>query len=313
MREEIIYELKSIYRDTMHVRAFQFGSGKDSACIMGATRGNEIQPLYVCSRLIRALREEERKGHFASGRSVMVIPTVNSYSMNVGKRFWPTDNTDINRMFPGYIQGETTQRIAASIFERISRFEYGIQLASYYMPGYFTPHVRIMKTGYEKPDLARMFGLPYVILRQPMPYDTATLNYNWQIWNTPAFSVYTCTADQIDENSADIGVEAVLNFLRAAGILLGEAERSSNSKIVGYESLIAVCTSKAGLFRRLVDLDQEVHRGDVIASILDPYTGEELERILSPADAQVFFAHNQPLIYACSVLFKLVPLELTQG
>ncbi|HOO28285.1 MAG TPA: M14 family metallopeptidase [Lachnospiraceae bacterium] len=310
MREEIIYELKSIYREPMHVRAFRFGSGKDSVCIMGATRGNEMQPLYICSRLIRALREEERRHHFVKDRSVMVIPTINSYSMNVGKRFWPTDNTDINRMFPGYAEGETTQRIAAGIFERISRFEYGIQLASYYMPGYFIPHVRIMKTGYEEPDLARLFGLPYVMLRQPKPYNTATLNYNWQIWNTPAFSVYTCTADQIDEESADIGVKAVLNFLRAAGILRGEAEQGSDSRVVNYEALIAVSTSKAGLFRCLVDLNQEVHKGDVIASVLDPYTGEELERILAPADARVFFMHNQPLVYAYSVIFKLIPLDI---
>jgi predicted deacylase len=310
MRETIIYELKSIYRDPMRIRAFQFGGGKDSVCIMGATRGNEIQPLYICSRLVRALREEERKGHFAPDQSVTVIPTVNSYSMNVEKRFWPTDNTDINRMFPGYLQGETTQRIAASVFERISRFEYGIQLASYYMPGYFTPHVRIMKTGYERPDLARLFGLPYVMLRQPKPYDTATLNYNWQIWDTTAFSVYTSTADQIDESSADIGVDAVLNFLRAMGILLEEQKGNSDPKIVRYESLVAVSTQKAGLFRCFVSPNQEVHRGDVIASVLDPYTGEELECISAPVDARVFFAHNRPLTYSCSVLFKLIPLEL---
>lgn len=39
--------------------------------------------------------------------------------MNIKKRFWPTDNTDINRMFPGYDLGETTQRIAAGVFEVI--------------------------------------------------------------------------------------------------------------------------------------------------------------------------------------------------
>ena len=35
--------------------------------------------------------------------------------MNIGKRFWSADNTDINRMFPGYNLGETTQRIAAGV------------------------------------------------------------------------------------------------------------------------------------------------------------------------------------------------------
>ena len=33
-------------------------------------------------------------------------------------------------------------------------------------------------------DIARQFGLPYVVLRKVRPYDTTTLNYNWKIWET---------------------------------------------------------------------------------------------------------------------------------
>lgn len=55
--------------------------------------------------------------------------------MNIHKRFWPVDNTDVNRMFPGYDKGETTQRIAAGIFETVSGYDYGIQLASFYLRG----------------------------------------------------------------------------------------------------------------------------------------------------------------------------------
>lgn len=67
----------------------------------------------------------------------MAIPCVNYYSMNIGKRFWAMDNTDINRMFPGYDQGETTQRIADGLFREIKDYEFGIQLASFYQPGNF--------------------------------------------------------------------------------------------------------------------------------------------------------------------------------
>ena len=48
MREETIFELRALYRDSMRVRGFIFGDGEDSACVAGATRGNEIQQLYVC-------------------------------------------------------------------------------------------------------------------------------------------------------------------------------------------------------------------------------------------------------------------------
>lgn len=62
-----------------------------------------------------------------------------------------------------------------------------------------------MHTGFEDISLARGFGLPYVIIREPKPYDTTTLNYNWQIWETAAFSVYTGGTERIDYVSAEKG------------------------------------------------------------------------------------------------------------
>ncbi len=146
MREEIIFEIKSLYRESMRIRAYTFGEGEKSACIVGATRGNEVQQVYMCSRLVKRLAREEKAGHIAEGKSVTVIPCLNSYSMNIGKRFWPTDNTDINRMFPGYAAGETTQRVAAAVFDKSNDYEYGMQFASFYLPGLFLPHVKIIRT-----------------------------------------------------------------------------------------------------------------------------------------------------------------------
>lgn len=71
----------------------------------------------------------------------------------------------------------------------------------------------MMDTGYQNASLANLFGLPYVVIRQPQPIDTATLNYNWQIWNTNAFSVYTSATVQIDERAARMAVASVLRFL----------------------------------------------------------------------------------------------------
>ena len=79
----------------------------------------------------------ENHGFLQKGLSVTVIPSATPFSMNIGKRFWAMDDTDINRMFPGYDKGKTTQRIAAGLFEKLQGYEYGIQKASFYMPGEF--------------------------------------------------------------------------------------------------------------------------------------------------------------------------------
>lgn len=219
MKKEIVYTLKGLYREDFNIEGYKFGSGERSACIVGALRGNEMQQLYICSQLINTLKNLEAHGAITHNHEIFVIPCANSFSLNIGKRFWALDNVDINRTFPGDIHGDATKQISASIFERVKGYNYGIQFASFYMQGDFIPHVRMMETGFQSASLANLFGLPYVVIRRPKPMDTATLNYNWQMNGTNAFSIYTNSTDTIDEHSARQAVSSVLRFLTRMGIV----------------------------------------------------------------------------------------------
>lgn len=306
MRKERIYTLKNSYRDDMNIYGYHFGKGDKAACIVGAIRGNEVQQLYVCSQLVKALKALETKGAIVNGNEILIIPSVNHSSMNIGKRFWATDNTDINRMFPGYDQGETTQRIAAGVFATVQQYSYGIQFPSFYMEGDFVPHVRMMDTGFQNASLANLFGMPYVVVRKPKPVDTATLNYNWQVWNTNAFSVYTSATDRIDEPSARMAVASVLRFLTRMGILRYTSHSGYLSSVIREDDLTNVKSDLPGIFRRHVEPNVEVHRGEVLASVIDPMEGEVISQILSPTDGIVFFAHNAPLVMEGSVIFRII-------
>lgn len=307
MKKEVIYALRSIYRSEMNIYGYKFGEGEKACCIVGAIRGNEIQQVYVCSQLVKALKELEEKGAIVSGNEIMVIPSVNHYSMNIGKRFWAIDNTDINRMFPGYDLGETTQRIAGGLFECVSKYKYGVQFASFYMPGDFIPHVRMMDTGYcSSPSLASLFGLPYVVIRKPKPVDTTTLNYNWQVWDTNAFSLYTNATDTIDEVSARQAVVSVLRFLTRMGVIRYNSHNGYIASIIQEDELKVVRNKTAGIFRRRVNPGDEVAYGDILADIIDPYEGEVISQVLSPTDGIIFFAHNAPLTMETEVIFKIV-------
>jgi predicted deacylase len=309
MEEKLLFELNSVYRDNMRILGYCFGEGDKSACVVGATRGNEVQQVYICSQLIKIFTQLEAQGKIKAGKSIMVIPTVNSYSMNIGKRFWPIDNTDINRMFPGYSLGETTQRIAAAVFDQICDYEYGIQFASFYMKGNFIPHVRMMKTGYEDVEIAKDFGLPYVFSRDAKPYDTTTLNYNWQIWNTKAFSVYTNETDSIDLESAREAINAVLSFLNKRHIIDYRCHEGYISELIDGESLVNVKADVAGIFIRYAGVNSRVQRGEVLAEMLDPYKGTRIESIKAPTSGIVFFHANQPIIYSQTTLFRIIPTD----
>ncbi len=306
MNKEVIYTLKSPYRDDMRISGYKFGSGAKTACIVGAIRGNEIQQLYACSQLIKVLKKLEKQGNIRKNTEILVIPCVNPHSMNIGKRFWSMDNSDINRMFPGNKSGLTTERIAGGVFEKVKGYTYGIQFASFYMPGQFIPHIRMMETGRHSPSLANLFGLPYVVIRKPRPYDVMTLNYNWQLFETNAFSLYTNATDKIDEESANHAVVAVLRFLTRMGAIKYTCHSGYIASILKEDDLCSVKTECGGIYRMIKKPGQSVERGDVLGEILHPYEGEVISKIIAPTDGIIFFAHTLPTVMENVVAYKII-------
>lgn len=306
MKERTIFTMKAPYREDYEIKGYSFGKGDPAACILGPVRGNEIQQLYICSQLVKALRELEKNNCISNNKEILVIPGANYYSMNVGKRFWPFDNMDINRKFPGNDYGETTRRIAYGLMERIKDYSYGIQFSSFYMSGDFVPHIRMMETGYQNTSLANLFGLPYVLVRKPMPIDTKTINYNWQDEMTAAFSVYTNKTSVIDEKSAKQAVAAVLRFLTRMGTIKYESHSGFISHIILEEDLSNVTCETGGIFKGLVKTGEEVHYNQPMAEIIDPYVGEVKNVIRAGTEGIVFFAHTDPLIGEGDIAYQLI-------
>lgn len=85
MKLEEIIAMSTDYREDNRIKAYVFGHGKKAAAIIGAMRGNEYQQLYICSQLIRILTRLEERGAIVSGKQIMVIPSLNAHSSNIGK------------------------------------------------------------------------------------------------------------------------------------------------------------------------------------------------------------------------------------
>lgn len=306
MFEEKLYSLEGIYREDFHITGFRFGHGEAAACIVGSLRGNEYQQTYICSQLIKELKKLEEHGQIATNKQILVIPCLNQYAMNIERRFWPLDDSDINRKFPGVIHGDTTQQIAAEILDIIKGYTYGIQLTSFYMPGKFVPHVRMMETGFQNPSLANLFGLPFVVIRKPKPMDTTTLNYNWQMNGTSAFSLYTNCTDNIDDVSARQSVASILRFLTRMGVIKYNNHSGYIAEVINEDDLLPILSKSAGLYRRLSEPGDPVYRGDVIGEIIDPYSGEIISQVVSPTEGLIFFAHTEPTVMEDAVVFRVI-------
>lgn len=309
MKKDVLFTVPSYFREDMNIMAYRFGKGERSCAVVGALRGNEVQQLYVCARLIATLREIEKDGGIMPGKSVMIIPTAVSFSMNVGTRLWAPENMDVNRRFPGDDHGSTTERIAGALMDRLRLYRYGIQLTSFYQAGSFVPHVRMMDTGRQNPELASEFGLPYVYVRTPRAADQTTLNYAWQLAGTQAFSLYAGKTDEIDETAAEQTLRAIIRFLGSRGVIRSDATPGHHSTIITNDDVISVSSGCAGLLRRVKFAGAHVRRGEQIAFILNPLDGSVRETLKTPVTGMLFFVQDGPFITERSPVFEVLSTQ----
>ncbi len=309
MKKETLFTIDALpYRQPIPVYGYYFGTSAKTLAVMGAIRGDEIQQMYTAARLIKRLSRMEQEGRLSGECGILVIPCAGQFSMNVGHRFWPLDNTDINRMFPGYDAGETTQRLAARIFDALKGYHWGIHLTSLYLPGDFVPHIRIMDTGFQKNDDGLGFGLPYLVIRKPHPYDTTTLNYNWQIWETNTFSLYTRATDSIDEKSAEEAVDSILRFLTGRKMILADDRLPTGwmTQQLNEQELLTVHNKTSGILLLRHKPCDRITRNETIAWIIDPYTSEIREELHSPTDGVIFFARHAQILPSHTIVFRII-------
>jgi len=306
MKKDVILSVPSYFRDDMNVMGYRFGKGEKTCAVMGALRGSEVQQLYVCARLVAFLREVERDGGIMPGKSVLVVPTAISLPMNVGDRLWSPENMDINRRFPGNSEGATTERIAAALFDKLKAYKYGVHLTSFYQPGEFVPHVRMMKTGRQNPELGREFGLPYIYVRTPRISDQTTLNYCWQLAGTQAYSLYAGQTKEINEEAAEQTLRAIVRFLNRRGVIRSDVASGGVSSIITNDDLLTVSSSAAGLLRRVKHAGAHVRRGEQLAFIINPLDGSVKEVLKTPVTGMLFFIQEGPFVTEHSPVFQVL-------
>ena len=274
----------------------QHGDSPKRVCIVTGTHGDELEGQYVCFRLNQIIRAQLER----LNGTVEIYPALNPLGIDSITRGIPTFDLDMNRIFPGDPQG--------AMPEQIKGYTYGIQLASFYISGDFVPHVRLMRTGYEDTKGAKLFGMPYITLRKPLPFDTTLLNYNWQIWETKAYSLYGGMNDGVESPVTAEMIGTILRFAQRIGLtrkpVVGIPD--FNPQVIDESSFCSVRTPQAGIFYRLKGARAKVQEGEPLARIIDPYEGSVRAEITSPTDGIIFFAHNKPLALANTLLFNIL-------
>ena len=304
-----ILRIESLSRAPLVIEGYLFkGTNKiaPKIAIVGAMEGESILPLYCASTMVDFFKNKIDKKNIKG--DVLIIPSINHYALNIGKRFWPLDNTDINMMFPGYELGETTQRIAKKVFDAISGYDYGIILERRPDPATCLPYIKLYKSGYEDLESAKRFGFKMIHHRTMKSIDTVTLQYNWQLWGTKAFSIMCPSDNQVDKKIASQINQAMIRFMDNKKILNYHIFNGYESTVIDRNSIEVVKSPRSGIFISKELPGNYVSKDQVIGEIVHSLEGDVIHQFLAPCNGMITCFYSNSLIYEHAVAFRIAKI-----
>ncbi len=304
-----ILRIESLSRAPLVVEGYLFkGTNPKSPkiAIIGAMEGESILPLYCASTMVDFFKNKIEKEKIKG--DVLIIPSINHYALNVGKRFWPLDNTDLNMMFPGYELGETTQRIAKKVFDAINGYDYGIILERRPDPATCLPYIKLYKSGYEDLLSAKKFGFKMIHHRTMKSIDTVTLQYNWQLWGTKAFSIMCPSDNQVDKKVANQINQAMIRFMDKNKIINYHIFNGYESTVIDRNSIDVIKSPRSGIFVSKELPGNYVSKDQIIGEIVHSLEGNVIHQFYAPCNGMITCFYSNSLIYEHAVAFRIAKI-----
>jgi uncharacterized protein len=312
MTQRILLHMTAPLREDFDIPYHDIGErfGPPRMALVAGLHGNELNGVFVLSRLaafLKGVMEGQHAGMQLRHR-VIIIPAVNILGLNTCNRHWPFDNTDINRMFPGYDAGETTQRIAHAVLEVTGPAQFRVDLHSAYLDFEELPQVRLYDPSDDERALARMFGLPAVVERRTNTIFTTTIGHAWKTYGGANFVLRAGYAGNLQLPHCEQLFHALVVFLQRTGILHGmpaSQEHEEDVHYFGIDQTTRLVADTAGLFISTLEVGRWVQAGDRIGHVYDGFDGELRAEVKTPVSGLLSGIRRHPLLFEGDLIARI--------
>ncbi|MEI7817569.1 MAG: M14 family metallopeptidase [Desulfuromonadales bacterium] len=284
-------------------------SSHPAAALVAGLHGDEINGIFILSRLADFLNsvEDGKYPELKLCKKVLIIPAVNVLGVNLRTRTWPFDKSDINRMFPGSTNGETTQRIAYNVLEATKRANYRIDIHTASVDFEEVPQVRLHGPSEVERATARMFGLQAIMERSLSPVFTTTMMHSWKVWPGQSFVLRVGQGGTVQLNHCQRVFRALVSFLGRVGILEGVQIAIEDEEICSFDkpSAFRVYAEKAGTFVSDRQVGRWVRAGEELGYIYDSFGGSVIEKVVAPVAGLLTGIRRHPLLFEGDLILRV--------
>ncbi len=281
--------------------------------LVGGVHGEALNGVFVLSRLAGFLRDlaAGRRPGLELAERVLVIPAVNVLGLNVHSRAWPFDKIEINRMFPGYEAGETTQRVAAAVLKLTRSAYYRIDIHNSNADLEEMPQVRLYAPNDDERASACLFGLPAVVERPMNTIFTTSLAHAWRACGGENFVLQAGRAGELQPRHCEELFRALVAFFDRTGVVSGVqlADDEEDLHYYGLRQSFALLSDHAGFFVCRLEVGRWIHAGDLVGHIYDGFSGEIRAEVRSPVSGLVGSVRRHPLACEGDLLARIFTLD----
>lgn len=267
--------------------------------ISAAIHGDEINGVDIVRRLLKRKALRDLVG------TLIAIPIVNVFGFNDKSRYLP-DRRDLNRSFPGEKHGSLASQVAY-IFrtEIVEKCTHGIDLHTGAIHRRNLPQIRADLSVPENLILAKAFGAPVVLNASARD---GSLREMVQERKIPVLLYEAGTALRFDSKASKVGVDGILNVMRAIGMLPQEENAApQRDPYIAYSSHW-VRAPLGGIFLAKKRLGEVVRKGDTLGVITNPF-GDHEYAIITPYDGVIIGFSQLPLANEGDGVFHIARME----
>lgn len=276
--------------------------------IVTGIHGDELEGQYVCFELTRRIREGMGK---LSG-IVDIYPAMNPLGIDSIERGIPAFDLDMNRLFPGNIDGNMTEYLAAQMIKDVSGSNLVIDIHASNIYLTEIPQIRINEL-HEKElvPLANEANVDFIWVHGASTVLESTFAYSLNSTGTPCLVVEMGVGMRITKSYGDQLVDGIFHLMKTLGIWEGDVKKPRKPIISkDPEDVCFLNASTGGLFVPAVKHWQHLKKGTLIGQIINPLSGEVSDDVICPVDGILFTIREYPIVDEGSLIGRLLREEV---
>lgn len=258
--------------------------------------GDEINGIEIVRQIITQKINKPKIG------TIICIPVINVFGFLNQTREFP-DGRDLNRVFPGSKTGSLASQFAHSILtEIIPLVDYAIDFHAGGASRFNAPQIRIVPDNSDLKALSDVFNAPFGLFSKNI---AGTFRNSCDKLNVKMLLFEGGKSIDINDEITKEGVEGTKRVLEHFKMLNSRKKTSITEKKTLYIAKSSWIRAKySGLFHGLTKVGSLVVKGQILATISDPY-GKVEHKLKAPNSGYIINVNDAPIVYQGDAIYHI--------